>query len=815
MLRAIAICVTFLCVCRAYGQQVRLEYNNEPLNVVLLQLHEQYGVQFSYAPEMVGICEVNVDTVYPSMTHALSALVSPCSLEVKKLNKVYVIYSNAQAETIGDPASVTQEHLRATVTDYESGETLPFTTVMFNQTGLVSDVNGRLAHRLQDSSVRVQVSHVGYQNLDTIVSGAGHYMFKLKPLTTQLSAVEIQTGSLYSQPLEELSRTPGIVKLNHQVAVFQPGSSDNTLFNVLRLQPGILAAGEQTKDFIIQGSYRGQSQILFDGITLFDVSSYNDHIGAVNPLMVKDIEVHKSGFSPEIGDRLGGVVNITGTEGGKDKLHSTLRLNNQTVAGLVSIPIHKGAAVQMAFRRTYYQLYAPLNLDFLYSDILYHSFTDLNLKYSGKFRNGNSLDMSLIGFRDRNKLSYDEKDLGKDYSAFSFQENQQWGGSVRYGKFWAKAGITNITLAQSQLSTSINNSWIFTEKRINESFERKVSALNGVNESSVKLDHIIPSGKLHGVKLGLGWIQNSTKDSFSYIDRPQTVIQFGRLTGYVIDDVNLGKYWSFHPGVRWDYVPSSRKAYWQPRASVVWQVLKDLKFRGAWGVYRQFLSNDVFADGLGNFNFNWVLYDGLKGNIPLSMHKAISAQYQNEAVTISLEGFWKNVSDLGRWKLDKRTADLFLYNGIGRAYGIEYTMKRKTEKLDAWITYTWSKAEEQFRAGIPEGVYARASQDQRHEVKTAAVFYMGSFIGSLNYVYGSGFEVANARWSDRAYSRLDAALLYRRGGKKLNVETGVSVLNVLNRKNVRPNSLTFFFDQNSSIQLGTLFTPSIFLNISF
>lgn len=814
MCRTIAICcIAVLSALGAQGQEVRLQFTDVPLSEVLAQLHLQHAIEFSFGSEVLSGCEVNIEGVYDSIDEALLALTRPCGLSVEKVKNVYVVYRKKDVVEPSKPAA--QQWIRATIMDDESGETLPFTTVQFNRSGLVSDVNGRLVYRSQDSSTHVVVSHVGYERLDTFIAGSGDHQFKLRPITMRLSPIEINTQVLGVNNNNWYTEKPRIVKLNHQVASFQPGSSDNTLFNVLRLQPGILAAGEQTKDFIVQGAYRGHSQILFDGITLFDVSSYNDHIGAVNPLVVKDVEVHKSGFSPQMGDRLGGVVNITGTEGGKDRVHANLRLNNQTLAGLVSMPLHKGAALQMAFRRTYYQLYEPLNLDFLYKDILNHTFTDLNLKYSAGFQKGNSLDISLIGFSDDNTLGYNKEDKGKEYEASSVLRNRQLGGSIRYGKLWARAGITNVSIALSDLETQTDDSWVFRNARLGEKVVRQARTLNAVAERSIKLDHLLPSGKRQSIKFGLAWIHNSTRDSQGYSKILQKELALNRLSLYATDDINVVRGVSVQPGVRWDYLPGGSQSYLQPRLSGSWKLGSRLKLGAAWGVYRQYVSNDVFVDGLGNFNFNWVLYNGLEWEVPKSVHQVVSLHYQRNTLSLEVEAFRKNTENLYRWKGDKATGSLLQYSGTGRAYGVEGTVRRKVEKLEMWATYTLSKAEEQFRKGAPEGTYVRALQDQRHEVKAAAVWQTRSFVWSFNYVYGSGFEIANERWNDRAYSRLDAALLYKTHGKKVKLETGVSVLNVLNRKNIRPNYLTVFLDQSSDIQLATLFTPSIFMNIGF
>ena len=57
----------------------------------------------------------------------------------------------------------------------------------------------------------------------------------------------------------------------------------------------------------------------FDGFTIFGLKNFNDNISSFNPLMVKDIEVHKGGFDAAYGERVGGIVNITGKNGNFNK----------------------------------------------------------------------------------------------------------------------------------------------------------------------------------------------------------------------------------------------------------------------------------------------------------------------------------------------------------------------------------------------------------------------------------------------------------------------------------------------------------------
>ena len=83
--------------------------------------------------------------------------------------------------------------------------------------------------------------------------------------------------------------------------------------------PGIQAAGEQSTDLLIWGSYEGQSLITFDEFTFFGLKNYNDNISVVNPFLVKTIEIYKGGFESKYGNRVGGIVNITGKNGKKNR----------------------------------------------------------------------------------------------------------------------------------------------------------------------------------------------------------------------------------------------------------------------------------------------------------------------------------------------------------------------------------------------------------------------------------------------------------------------------------------------------------------
>jgi outer membrane receptor protein involved in Fe transport len=147
------------------------------------------------------------------------------------------------------------------------------------------------------------------------------------------------------------------------VATFRPGFGDNSIFNLLRLQPGILAAGEQTNDLIILGGYEGHSMVVFDGFTIYSLKNFNDNISSFNPLMAKDIEVFKGGYDARYGERVSGIVNITGKNGNTVRPAFSININNMTMNGQVEIPIAKRGSLIIALRHTYYELYNPSDVN--------------------------------------------------------------------------------------------------------------------------------------------------------------------------------------------------------------------------------------------------------------------------------------------------------------------------------------------------------------------------------------------------------------------------------------------------------------------
>ncbi len=90
-------------------------------------------------------------------------------------------------------------------------------------------------------------------------------------------------------------------------------------------------------------------------------------------------------------------------------------------------------------------------------------------------------------------------------------------------------------------------------------------------------------------------------------------------------------------------------------------------------------------------------------------------------------------------------------------------------------------------------------------------------------MYGSGLAYGSSLAGDPGerypYRRLDASVIYRLKLNAFRIETGLSVLNIFNRENIKYSNLFEVPDgQFSSISIyaeAVPFTPTLYVNLAF
>jgi hypothetical protein len=829
ILKKILISLVFLnLVTVVFSQEVKIKCTDEPLNKILITLRDSYGLMLSFDDKELSNYRLTVDKKFNSVPQAFDYLLKGLPLGYEVNEGVYIIYNIRVKEK-------PEKYIVAgRISDRTNNETLPFTSILINNAGLISDAKGNFSFTsTTDSVFNMKISYLGYYIIDTVVQSGTNYNFKLTPSVIALEEVVVE-GSEIARTIQTGS-SPGISRLNHKVAYFLPGNGDNSIFNLLRLQPGILAAGEKSADLIIWGSYEGHSQVIFDGFTLYGMKNFNDNISAVNPFMAKDIKVLKGGFGAEYGERVGGIVDITGIDGNRLSPSVQLCINNMTLNGLASVPFKKKSSLIMAYRQTYYDLYddiefpssgsgrgrqrggADYNID---PDYL---FRDLNLKFSGSGKNSNYY-LSLYGGKDNFSYIFDpESQRNNNISIDYSEQNIRFGAAAFYGLTWKDKNISNLTVSYSSLQTnrdqekeSESNAGNPFFYNYNEKYEADIIEINA------RVDNKFTLTEGHTAEAGIGLFnyyidlqESSLQDIYSDTNDN---LQLPYL--YLQDKITLFKKLTLRPGIRTDFHMILKKAYFQPRFSVMYRINDNFRINSAFGMYNQFIEKNMIMDASGNYKLVWNLCNNEEISVLNSHSYTFGFSFNKNNYTFSMEGYLKRTGGITRYL--ETGEGIFRYEGDSKTKGLDFFVKKEFKNQTLWISYTLSKTEEHFPY-FPTEEYIPAMHDQRHEIKMAGLAKLKSFHFSANFVYGTGFPDPSQLPAivdyAQSYSRLDAAIIYKLPVRKIHLDAGISVLNLLDQDNIKYSNFTWIpTDEINTISIyaeAVRITPALFLNIYF
>lgn len=806
------------------GQGIHINANNKALNLVLIELRDSLNLNMSFNDKELSEYNISINKNFNTLEEAFNFLLKNTTLTVEKSGSVYLFYSkkSAQKRTVFKLSGVIQ--------DANNNERLPYSNILINNIGCISDEQGNFNFQTEtDSIFQLAVSYLGYQIFDTTVLYGTNYIINIQPKDVILDEVVVSAYQwLYSK---QTGSKAGLIRINHKVAMLIPGSGDNSIFNLLRLQPGIMASGEQTTEMVIWGSYSGQSQVNFDGITLFGLKNYNDNISVVNPYMAKDIRILKGGFDASLGERVGGIVDVTGIDGSKEKAGFNANINNMTLNLLAKTFVGSKVSIVGAYRQTYYNLYSPDDFSlnessenhFMGNSILVvpdYKFKDGNLKISGQLDNGDTYFVS--SFFGQDLFSYTIEQAHGSYliSRNLFEKNRQYGINSNYNKVWKGLGSTSVNMAYSALETEINDLQNSSGMMKDYGMENEgIKTLNNITEVKANINTSIRINKKNEFEFGTAIYKNTThiQNNDSYWNSKNGSNNGVLIMLFLQDTYSPFNNFDINTGLRTDYSLQLQKIYIQPRINIAYKPTNKIQFNTAWGVYNQFVAKNAIVDKYNNYSYLWMISNG--NNIPViaSQHFILGGIFHQKGFSFSVESFYKTTKGITQLKQNNNL--ITYYSGKSKATGVDFFCKQEYKGHSFWVSYTLSQTLEWFPY-FHNTTYKSALHNQLHEIKISGIVNLSPFIISANYVYGSGF-MQNTTISNNnyPYKRVDISGIYKFSFKRIKVETGVSVLNLLNYENIKYENITQIpTHENNTVNVysgATPFTPTVFFNVSF
>jgi hypothetical protein len=631
---------------------------------------------------------------------------------------------------------------------------------------------------------------------------------------------------------------------------------EKDVLKTIQLLPGVKSAGEGSSGFYVRGGGADQNLILLDEATVYNASHLLGFFSAFNSDAIKDLSLYKGAMPAEYGGRLSSVVDIKMNDGNNKEFHTSGGIGLIASRLNVEGPIvkDKGSFI-VSSRRTYGDLFLRLSRDSsINNNSLY--FYDLNLK--ANYKMGAKDRIYLSGYFGKDKLGFGGI-FGIDYGNST--------GTVRWNHIFNSRLFSNTSLIYSNYNYNIeiksgNNNLLIKSKiedlALKQDFQYYINNNNKINFGVNVIYHTISPGIVDASassSFNSTTLQNKLSlENAAYVSHDLTVsekikINYGlRLSAFSL--LGPGTFYTYDAAGNANdsakYGPGKFiKTYLnpEPRFSASYQLTDASSFKASYTRNVQnlhLLSNSAAI----NPTDLWI---PSSNNVNAEIADQVSIGYyrnfNNDNYEFSVETYYKNLQNQIDYKdgavlRANNNVESQLLFGKGRAYGMEFFVKKKTGKLTGWVSYTLSRSERQIN-GINNGNWYVAKQDQTHNLAIVGMYQLTTrWTLSSNFVYNTGNAVTfpsgkyrvNGQtafyYTERngyrmpAYHRLDFAATWQ-GKKRKRFESSwtISLYNVYGRENAY--SIRFEDDPNDVSKTRAVQTslfrwvPSITYNFKF
>ncbi|WP_348051221.1 TonB-dependent receptor [Mucilaginibacter sp.] len=719
--------------------------------------------------------------------------------------------------------------ISGTVKDSLTGEALIGATIKMEQAGKVGVVTNNYGYyslSVDAGNYTLYASYIGYQTVPVKVSVSKNTRLNIE-LTASNSLNEITVSGNSKTNENVLSPQMGVNKLSmSDIANVPVLLGEKDIIKTIELLPGVKSTGDANTGFYVRGGNSDENLILLDGATVYNASHLFGFFSTFNSDAIKEVNLYKGGMSAEYGGRMSSVLDIKMDEGNNKKFDAEGGIGLISSRIKIEGPIVKNkSSFMISARRTYADLFLKLSSDTsVNSSSLY--FYDINAKANYQINDKNTIYLS--GY------------FGKDDVGLKGTFSTDWGntnGTFRWNHLYNSKLFSNTSLIYSKYNytivnyTATDNLNVYSkieDFNLKQDFDYFISNNNTLRFGIMAVHHTVVPGDVTsspGSNFNAKIIESRYAfETAAYAsDTWQLTDKFNLVYGLRVNFFDL-----FGPGnfntynganaiTSSNYYASGKSVitYWnlEPRFSASYTI----NSRNSVKVSYNQNSQNIHLLSNSTSSLPTDLYVMSSNNIKPGIAKQVALGYyrnfNNDEFEFSTEVYYKWLSNEIDYKdnaqlLGNNNVESELVYGTGRAYGIEFFLKKKYGRYNGWIGYTLSKTERKFDA-INNGNYFPARQDRTHDISLVNMLNLSKrWSVSAVLTYGTGNAVTYPAgkyllagittyyYSQRNASRLPVnsrldlgATLEGRQHKSYHSSWTFSIYNAYNRKN--PYSVIF------------------------
>lgn len=825
------------------AQTIRLEFYDSTVSEALQTYADLTGVDVVYSPRLIEGLKTSCRYRGTSQRDALICIMSGHDFRVEPISRRQSVLIPLEPRPSSD-GSTASRVLTGFVRDAETGESLNGAHVILPGigTGTVTNEAGFFAlPGLGEQALSVVVTYLGYARLDTtVVAGNESGTFPMVPVSYQVSGIVVEEDA---ERRADLTITPGLVSVSGRELQQFPGTLGNTdVLESLKWMPGIQRAGEATGGLLIRGSGPDQNLYLIDGAPVYHPWHAFSLVSTFQTDTFKDVSLYRGAFPAEFGGRLSAVLDAQLRDGSRSEPSATLGISGLNASFIMESPISKRSSFMLSGRRSYIDRIVgrshPVEDAAGRRDTLRtgYYFYDWSAKYSFRPDARSSVSVSWYSGRDALDLRL-PFDLSLDFSSWLrpadlfFEVDQEWGNrilSTRYQRLLSTRLFLTGTLFHSRYRARENT-------LIRPSQSSRVSSSYRVDLEDTGARMVLdwyPSLS-HQVRIGAEAVQHRFDSGIdaSVAYTPSLIEPLQEVSRTVAAEASLfiQDIWTPGPSVR--VLPGLRASWFgsgsfvrlAPRLSVQWAI------EPTWVILRAATSSHVqYLQRIRDRNA--FLYDLVSArwvpartDVPPARSRQISLGLESHGVprtVLRIDGFVRDGSGTLLPEDEFQSKDGLLGPGIEvatllgqydrgeeRSRGIEIGTETRTNRWLVVASYTRMRSENRIIAS-PKAAFRPARFDTPNAFSLVASYRRGNWNLGTSMDWRSGYPVSvptaryqledpvtgEATWYYHRptinngrlpyYLRIDLQGAYRFEFADASWSTGLSIYNVLNRRNV-------------------------------
>jgi len=503
----------------------------------------------------------------------------------------------------------------------------------------------------------------------------------------------------------------------------------NDIFRAIKYLPGITGVDPISPLYSVRGGDSGENLILLDGVTIYNPYHFVTASGLFNIYAIKNVEMMVGGFSAEYGGRNSSVLYITTREGNSRQLHGELEPSLTHTNAVFDFPVGNNATM-MVSGRYHYNLIAR----YLINSPSY--FYDMNISFNWKISRLNRLSLSYFYSKDyfdftaSNYLSYlgntFDTDIFDDYDA---QYHNKWRNHA------VSAVLKTVLSPKLYLKTQLSGSFFSSENSSLLDFEsfdeekNETSKLfyrnnmnNAIRDLSLKSSLSFKWNEWNTLALGGEFNRYYFSNDFliNFFSEGKSVREPDLLAGFAEDKVTLGRF-ILRCGMRFSRYSLIDRWYTEPRLNAVLELPRQLRIKGAWGKYYQY----IMSINSQEYEISQFLdyYFPLENQKPgASIHYILGVEKSlGNYSQFSLDFYYKEIDRTYAYDYNLSELEIFGFSeklraGHGTSYGLEFLWKGTWEKFSGWVSYGISRSTRSY-PHIMNGKELLFDYDRTHSFK--------------------------------------------------------------------------------------------------